>query len=739
VTCGLFLRSSAAANRSSSPPDLRHRWIIVRSACSVNTSVLLLNPLRFNKQQRPMPRRVIASGRSCLECRRRKIKCDRSLPCAYCVRTHIQCTYPQPKTGGNADHSVDSDLVARVESIECKFQSLERSLAQIKQLLHMNPSSSSQEQDQLRPEIEQDRCSSGWSGASHSTSPNDGQPWQSFPLRPNPSPPLETLHPSPAVIAFIWQTYLDVVDPVVKVFHVPTVQRQVVSVIRGRSNLDAPTECLIFAIYYSTVVTMSAVECREEFDEEKAVLLTRYRTGVEQALSRANFLRSLDLTVLQAFALYLICGRKDENGPDVCTLIGVAIGTAMKIGLHCDGAGLDISPFEAEMRRRLWWQICTLDVRTAEDHDSEPTILESAFNTELPLNINDTSLEPDMSELPQSQLGKTEMTFTLVRFEGSHFARRVIFSDRFCRINTYPILNEAQKCEAIEQFKGRIEKRYLSYCDKEVPLDFITAASIRLILVKLKLAVCRLRRDQAPGMLIQTNYRRTCEEVLQHAQMLRNYEKGKRWLWLFQTYVEWDSLAYLLLHLCIAPPEEQSDAVWKTVNEIYHHWKSESDIYHDRRWRLIEELRFQAFITRGRGQTIPQLPRETQPDHYKTPEQRGIGSAVRLYKDSSTGAQQTTNTVIDQPSNVEAAAHAHLSPMAMVEITESNPVTEQLFPMGTLINAATATSAIQPAEVAVSSAAELPSGDTGCEWSAALFEVFWDLTGSGQGASVSWL
>ncbi|KAE8403080.1 hypothetical protein BDV37DRAFT_148258 [Aspergillus pseudonomiae] len=98
-----------------------------------------------------MPRRVIASGRSCLECRRRKIKCDRSLPCAYCVRTHIQCAYPQPKTGVNADHSVDSDLVARVESIESKFQSLERSLAHITQLLHMNPSLSSQEQDQLRP------------------------------------------------------------------------------------------------------------------------------------------------------------------------------------------------------------------------------------------------------------------------------------------------------------------------------------------------------------------------------------------------------------------------------------------------------------------------------------------------------------------------------------------------------------------------------------------------------------
>lgn len=153
LTCGLVLRSSAVANRSSSLLDLRHRGFIVRSACSVSSTVVLplLNPLSFNKQQQSMPRRVITSGRSCLECRRRKIKCDRSLPCAYCVRTHIHCTYPQPKTGQDADHSVDSNLVGRVESIECKFQSLERSLAQIKQLLHTNPPLSGQEQNQLRP------------------------------------------------------------------------------------------------------------------------------------------------------------------------------------------------------------------------------------------------------------------------------------------------------------------------------------------------------------------------------------------------------------------------------------------------------------------------------------------------------------------------------------------------------------------------------------------------------------
>ena len=39
------------------------------------------------------PRRRRRPALSCLECRRRKIKCDRNDPCAHCVSAKTQCTY----------------------------------------------------------------------------------------------------------------------------------------------------------------------------------------------------------------------------------------------------------------------------------------------------------------------------------------------------------------------------------------------------------------------------------------------------------------------------------------------------------------------------------------------------------------------------------------------------------------------------------------------------------------------
>lgn len=260
------------------------------------------------------------------------------------------------------------------------------------------------------------------------------------------------------------------------------------------------------------------------------------------------------------------------------------------MGLHCDAAALGLPPFEVEMRRRLWWHISTLDSRTAENNKVDPIIRDSWPNTQLPLNVNDANLDPDMSEVPRSQPGKTEMLFSLVRFEVLHFMRRLIVSDELALSNGYKIQSSAEKREAIDAFKERIETQYLSHCDTKIPFDFVTAASNRLILAKLKLAVSKPQHEQIQCPLVRANFQRICVDILQHTRTLRHYEKGSRWLWLFQTYVEWDALTYLLEDLCRHPATSDSDIVRKAVNEIYLHWKNSSDGRRDHRWQQIEEL-----------------------------------------------------------------------------------------------------------------------------------------------------
>lgn len=73
----------------------------------------------------------------------------------------------------------------------------------------------------------------------------------------------------------IWQTYLEIIDPVVKIFHVPTMQKHIAYSIRDLSNIDNSTQCALFAIYYATALVTPAEDCDQYFHSEKESLLAK--------------------------------------------------------------------------------------------------------------------------------------------------------------------------------------------------------------------------------------------------------------------------------------------------------------------------------------------------------------------------------------------------------------------------------------------------------------------------------
>lgn len=232
-----------------------------------------------------MPPRVLGLGPSCNECRRRKIKCDRSIPCSYCVRTRIQCVYPESafETG---DHE---GIIDRIDGVEKRLQSLEQGISDIKQLLQMSLLS-----QQNEPGLRSFRSSSinnvstgksvskamdQTSDVEVSSEPQmesfDTNRKQPVFLSTSPLPALGSLHPSPATVVILWQRFIDNTDPLLKLFHIPSLQKQIVNAIRTLDRVEPYTECQMFAIYYCTVVEMSPDDCQSILGERKKALLDR--------------------------------------------------------------------------------------------------------------------------------------------------------------------------------------------------------------------------------------------------------------------------------------------------------------------------------------------------------------------------------------------------------------------------------------------------------------------------------
>jgi hypothetical protein len=139
----------------------------------------------------------------------------------------------------------------------------------------------------------------------------------------------------------------------------------------------------MFAIYYGAVTSIMQDECRQLWNEDRQSLLNKYRFGLEQALARANFLYCDEIIILQAFVVFLILLRRNDDARKIWTMTGLVVRIAQTLGIHRDGSHFDLPVFEIEMRRRLWWQVLILDARASEDHGCDPTVVEAQFDTQM--------------------------------------------------------------------------------------------------------------------------------------------------------------------------------------------------------------------------------------------------------------------------------------------------------------------------------------------------------------------
>jgi hypothetical protein len=115
-------------------------------------------------------------------------------------------------------------------------------------------------------------------------------------------------HPTHSQVHCLCLLYLKNVDPVVKMLHGPSLRRYF---IEGSGELDCSPgpkglDALRFAIYYTTTTSLNPEECLLHLGEEKAALLSRYRSGTELALARADVINTEEMSTLQALVLYLV-------------------------------------------------------------------------------------------------------------------------------------------------------------------------------------------------------------------------------------------------------------------------------------------------------------------------------------------------------------------------------------------------------------------------------------------------
>ncbi|CAK4030960.1 aurofusarin cluster transcription factor aurR2-like [Lecanosticta acicola] len=539
-------------------------------------------------------------GTSCLGCRRRKLKCTRETEgCQNCVKADLPCVYPTPEVGVKRKRGpYKKDKPARQRHLEDLVRYLEpknsSSEANVQQDTGSSGQSASPANVGQTPPAPSDRPSFGRpslhsansedlvkdalialtkSSVSEHESRQDDGVFLSHNYALQQGSEFNVPHPPIRRILEYWQIFVTRVDPMTKVIHAPSFGKRLFSVIDNLGTIPSSTEAMLFSIYYAAVSSCTARECRIQFGESQATLMSRYGRNIEAALGENHEVPALE--ALQALVLYLICIRRQHDGTNARTLWQLGVRSAQMVGAHEDPEG-KYPPFEAEMRRRAWCHLHGLENSAAEAVQSRGKSIMSTSNVKLPSNLNDDDLYPDMTEAPRARIGITDMTFPTLRFEIHRLVSALVAMRRqqSSSWNHGNTLRESQMMY-LDQAKARFCEQYTNHMDPSRPYDWMCLMFVEGMLIKAQLVI-DFPLGTTPTKTMPADERmcllKSSVGIISITRHLSVDDRISGWLWYFRGFVQWHSLAIVVAELSWNANPEFADFAWQVLDPIFADW-----------------------------------------------------------------------------------------------------------------------------------------------------------------------
>jgi hypothetical protein len=260
-------------------------------------------------------------------------------------------------------------------------------------------------------------------------------------------------------------------------------------------------------------------------------------------------------------------------------LSAVAVRLGRRIGLHRDGTSLELSPFETEMRRRLWWQIVHIDFRASDFSGTKPSMDLFLSDTKAPLNVEDEDLSPDMVELPPERTGITSAVLCLIRCDVMDFLRKItpqfssdVHWDRLYNSN----MTLAEKDNVITHIQDVLERKYLRYCDPSNSLHYFVSIIARSSICKMKLTAHNPRQFANCGVKVPSKERDIIfangMKLLEYGILIQTSPQLSKFIPHISTASMWNTLLYVLIETRHRKTGPEVNRVWQIIGDVFSNY-----------------------------------------------------------------------------------------------------------------------------------------------------------------------
>lgn len=251
-------------------------------------------------------------------------------------------------------------------------------------------------------------------------------------------------------------------------------------------------------------------------------------------------------------------------------MTGLVIRMAQYLGLQRDGAHFrKLSPFDIEMRRRVWWAVCMLDLRASEDQGTDLTIVSGSFDTKIALNINDGDISVESTQVPTERIGVTDMTFPRINAELCDIMRQMMAPG--FRNGAAGLEDQNRMLNEIYQ---RYQQGYFQYTTEAGNIAYWVGATIaRLVMAKMTLIVSLpilfTSTSEDFSDELRTKLLVSAIEVAEYNHALHAEQACRHWRWIFQTYTHWHAIVYLMIEVSQRPWSPIIERAWLALHSSW--------------------------------------------------------------------------------------------------------------------------------------------------------------------------
>lgn len=261
----------------------------------------------------------------------------------------------------------------------------------------------------------------------------------------------------------------------------------------------------------------------------------------------------------------------------IWALSGVALRIAQRIGIHRDGSEYGLSIFETEMRRRIWFQLIIIDSTSAQFAGVASSPMMQTANTNPPININDSDLDPRMTEPACEKQGPTEMIFCLARSEFGRWIRRWGKDAGACNspwaFLSSPSMTLKEKDSSIDELEKVMEQKFLRYCDQSIPLHLATTMMVRSATNYTRLMAHHPRQYRGPNARIPHGEKdvifQNCLQMAEYANYTQNSPSVHKFSWHTVNHMPWDAMIFMLSEMRHRTDPAEKSKAWQIIGSIY--------------------------------------------------------------------------------------------------------------------------------------------------------------------------